>query len=60
MYKANPNRYKNMKYRRLGDSGIVLPVLSYGMWYNFGIHNDYETAKEMIFKAFDHGITHFD
>ena len=60
MYKANPDRYKKMTYRRLGDSGLVLPVLSFGMWYNFGQNNDYDTAKEMIFKAFDHGITHFD
>ncbi len=60
MYKANPDRYKKMTYRRLGDSGLLLPVLSFGMWYNFGQNNDYDTAKEMIFKAFDHGITHFD
>src|SRR5690554_196004 len=60
MYNANPDRYKKMTYRRLGDSGLVLPVLSFGMWYNFGQNNDYDTAKEMIFKAFDHGITHFD
>jgi L-glyceraldehyde 3-phosphate reductase len=60
MYSPNPDRYKLMKYRRLGNSGLVLPVLSFGMWYNFGANNDYDTAKAMILKAFDHGITHFD
>ncbi|WIF88035.1 aldo/keto reductase [Acholeplasma laidlawii] len=60
MYVANPDRYQKMQYRRLGNSGLVLPVLSFGMWYNFGEHNDYETSKAMILKAFDHGITHFD
>jgi len=60
MYSPNPDRYKLMKYRRLGNSGLKLPVLSFGMWYNFGANNDYDTAKTMILKAFDHGITHFD
>ncbi|MBN3490017.1 aldo/keto reductase [Acholeplasma equirhinis] len=49
-----------MIYRKLGKSGLKLPVLSFGLWQNFGEKNDYETCKEMILTAFDHGITHFD
>lgn len=56
----NPNRYKEMLYRRAGTSGLKLPVLSLGLWYNFGEVNDYETSKQIIFEAFNHGITHFD
>lgn len=60
MYKANDKRYDKMIYRRLGNSGLKLPVLSLGLWYNFGAVNDYEVCKEIILKAFDSGITHFD
>lgn len=60
MYIANPKRYEKMIYRRLGNSGLKLPVLSYGLWLNFGEANDYEKGKEMILHAFDNGITHFD
>lgn len=60
MYQANPNRYEKMIYRRLGTSGLKLPVLSFGLWLNFGKANDYEKSKEMILHAFDNGITHFD
>lgn len=60
MYKADPKRYEKMIYRRLGNSGLQLPILSFGLWLNFGAVNDYEKGKEMILKAFDNGITHFD
>lgn len=60
MYQANPDRYKLMKYRRLGNSGLKLPVLSFGLWQNFGDNKDYELCKSTILTAFDHGITHFD
>lgn len=60
MHKANDKRYDKMIYRRLGNSGLKLPVLSLGLWYNFGAVNDYEVCKEIILKAFDSGITHFD
>ncbi len=59
-YIANKERYEKMIYRRLGTSGLKLPVLSFGLWQNFGKDNDYETCKNMILTAFDHGITHFD
>ena len=59
-YVANPKRYEKMIYRRLGNSGLKLPILSFGLWVNFGAVNDYEKGKEMILAAFDNGITHFD
>lgn len=60
MYIANPDRYKKMEYRRCGDSGLMLPVLSLGLWQNFGDTGNYENMKKMVLTAFDHGITHFD
>ncbi len=60
MYIANPDRYKKMEYRRSGNSGLMLPVVSLGLWQNFGDHSSYENMKEMVLTAFDHGITHFD
>ena len=56
----NPHRYQKMIYRRAGTSGLKLPVLSLGLWYNFGEVNDYEICKNIIIEAFNHGITHFD
>ncbi|MEM0965701.1 MAG: aldo/keto reductase [Verrucomicrobiota bacterium] len=60
MYEANPDRYDNASYRRCGLSGLRLPDLSLGLWHNFGDTDDFEKARQMIFTAFDHGITHFD
>lgn len=54
------NRYNKMIYRRCGRSGIDLPVISLGLWHNFGDVDDFENARDMIFKSFDLGITHFD
>lgn len=59
-YNALPTRYDNMQYRRTGRSGVLLPALSLGMWYNFGGHELFENARSMARYAFDHGITHFD
>lgn len=53
-------RYQQMIYNRCGKSGLKLPALSLGLWHNFGDVDSFETAKEIIFKAFDEGITHFD
>ena len=47
-------------YRRCGRSGIDLPLVSLGLWHNFGADNDYATARAMVCRAFDLGITHFD
>lgn len=61
MYKANSNRYNNiMKYRKCGNSGIVLPEISLGLWHNFGSVDEYDNYSKIAFSAFDSGITHFD
>lgn len=60
MYTASEKRYETMKYNRCGQSGLLLPAVSLGLWHNFGDNNDYENMKEMCFTAFDNGITHFD
>ncbi len=59
-YSALESRYKNMTYRRCGMSGIRLPVLSLGLWHNFGGVDRLENGREIICRAFDAGITHFD
>ena len=59
-YRADPARYDTMQYRRSGHSGLKLPVLSLGLWQNFGGTRDYPGAMEILGYAFDHGITHFD
>ncbi|MGL5436778.1 MAG: aldo/keto reductase [Lachnospiraceae bacterium] len=60
MYQAKESRYDEMKYRRSGRSGIMLPAISLGLWQNFGLEKTLEEQKEIIFRAFDLGITHFD
>jgi len=59
-YQANNARYETMTYRRCGRSGLALPLLSLGMWHNFGDHAPLATQREMLRTAFDLGITHFD
>jgi L-glyceraldehyde 3-phosphate reductase len=49
-----------MIYNRCGRSGVKLPAISLGLWHNFGHVDDFETARKMLFAAFDAGITHFD
>ncbi len=60
MYQADEQRYEKMTYRRSGRSGILLPLVSLGLWQNFGLEKPLEEQKQIIFKAFDLGITHFD
>lgn len=60
MYSPDNNRYQTMQYRRCGKSGLKLPLITLGMWYNFGDINIYENCRKMVLKAFDLGITHFD
>ena len=60
MYTADEKRYDTMKYNRCGRSGLKLPVVSLGLWHNFGDFSSYDNMKQMCFTAFDHGITHFD
>lgn len=60
MYQANEHRYETMKYLRCGKSGLLLPRVSLGLWHNFGSVDCYENMREILFEAFDSGITHFD
>ena len=60
MYQANESRYDTMKYPRCGNSGLLLPQVSLGFWHNFGDTGVYDNMRQMVFTAFDHGITHFD
>lgn len=57
---ASNDRYDNMKYNRCGNSGMLLPMISLGLWHNFSEVDTYENSKEMVLRAFDLGITHFD
>jgi len=60
MYRADEKRYETMKYKKSGNSGLYLPRISLGLWHNFGSVDNFENQKEIIFTAFDNGITHFD
>ncbi|MFY0650694.1 MAG: L-glyceraldehyde 3-phosphate reductase [Cyclobacteriaceae bacterium] len=59
-YLADPKRYDQMKYNRCGKSGLMLPTVSLGLWHNFGGVDVYENSRNMVLRAFDLGITHFD
>jgi L-glyceraldehyde 3-phosphate reductase len=59
-YRADPARYDAMQYRHCGRSGLKLPLLSLGLWQNFGTGRDYASAVELLGYAFDRGIPHFD
>ncbi len=60
MYTAREDRYDRMQYRRCGRSGILLPMISLGLWQNFGMEKTLDQQKAILFEAFDSGITHFD
>jgi L-glyceraldehyde 3-phosphate reductase len=57
---AARDRYDTMPYRRVGTSGLLLPAISLGLWYNFGDNRPFDTQREVLRYAFDRGITHFD
>jgi L-glyceraldehyde 3-phosphate reductase len=57
---AARTRYDAMPYRRVGDSGLLLPAISLGLWYNFGDNRPFDIQREVLHYAFDRGITHFD
>lgn len=59
-YLASEDRYETMVYRRCGHSGIKLPAISLGLWHNFGGVDELSSARKMLTRAFDLGITHFD
>jgi L-glyceraldehyde 3-phosphate reductase len=54
------DRYEKMQYRRCGNSGVKLPLISLGLWHNFGKIDDFENCRNILRTAFDNGITHFD
>lgn len=59
-YLPSQNRYDTMTYRGCGKSGLKLPLVSLGLWHNFGGTTSLENARNMLRTAFDLGITHFD
>ena len=59
-YLAANERYDRMTYRRAGRSGLVLPAVSLGLWQNFGSDRPLDTARAIVRRAFDLGVTHFD
>jgi L-glyceraldehyde 3-phosphate reductase len=59
-YVPAENRYDRMLYRRSGRSGLDLPAVSLGLWWNFGHDRPFETSRAIVRRAFDLGITHFD
>lgn len=59
-YIANKDRYQKIQYRRTGNSGLLLPEISLGLWHNFGEKDSFKNARNLLKCAFDNGITHFD
>jgi L-glyceraldehyde 3-phosphate reductase len=59
-YVAAETRYERMPYRRCGTSGLMLPAISLGLWQNFGHDRPLDTSREIVRRAFDLGVTHFD
>jgi L-glyceraldehyde 3-phosphate reductase len=60
VYVPRETRYEAMQYRRCGRSGLKLPAVSLGLWWNFGGDRPLETSRAIVRRAFDLGITHFD
>lgn len=60
LYVPAPDRYENATFRRCGNSGLVLPPVSLGLWQNFGGADVFETGRAVVRRAFDRGVTHFD
>src|SRR5919206_168123 len=60
MYTPASNRYNLMKYNRCGNSGVLLPAISLGLWHNFGGVDAFENGRAIVRRAFDRGVTHFD
>lgn len=59
-FRASNDRYAQMKYRRTGKSGLLLPEISLGLWHNFGADHSFSNQRKVLRRAFDLGITHFD
>jgi L-glyceraldehyde 3-phosphate reductase len=59
-YVPADDRYERMPYRRTGRSGLKLPAISLGLWWNFGDDRPFDTSRAIVRRAFDLGVTHFD
>lgn len=59
-YIPSAGRYSETPYKRSGNSGLLLPAISLGLWQNFGSVDNFENGQQIIRRAFDRGITHFD
>ena len=59
-YAAAEDRYESMHYRRVGRWGLKLPAVSVGLWWNFGDDKPFEVQRDILRRAFDLGVTHFD
>lgn len=59
-YTPASNRYEVMQYNRCGKSGLLLPAISLGLWHNFGSVDVFENGRNIVRRAFDRGVTHFD
>jgi hypothetical protein len=59
-YVAAADRYERIPYRHSGRSGLMLPEVSLGLWQNFGDDRPLDAQREIIRRAFDLGVTHFD
>lgn len=59
-YRAAADRYTHFPYRRVGTSGLLLPPISLGLWWNFGDDHPFATQRKILTHAFDRGINHFD
>jgi L-glyceraldehyde 3-phosphate reductase len=59
-YSADSTRYDSMPYRRIGSSGLDLPAVSLGLWHNFGDDVPFDRQRDILRRAFDLGVTHFD
>lgn len=60
VYAADEQRYEKLPYRRVSDSGLILPVVSFGLWRNLGDQMPLENSRKVMLKAFDSGIFSFD
>lgn len=60
VFQADKTRYQSMQYRRCGQSGVKLPAISLGLWHNFGDTTLIDTSRQLLHRAFELGITHFD
>lgn len=59
-FTASKDRYEQIPYKRCGNSGLKLPIISLGLWHNFGGVDIHQVSRDMLIHAFDRGITHFD